>query len=563
MKIPPKVSFALSSVWILLLSVLLRTDVSSVQRIFILLNLVLTIVILYFKYLSEPKPEPIDIKEIDKITYQPNQEKEKKESTKKNYDLHNYKVKAICENVKEFSKNCKEGEHFILRKSSVSHMAPQPDNPRHNDSHIDVRKLTTILEIDVDSMTCVAESGVTFDELVRHTIPLGLAPRCVSELKGITIGGAVAGCSVESMSFKYGGFHDSCLEYEIITGKGELIRCSPTTEPELFNSVHGSFGTIAIITLLKFQLVKVKPYVKIDYLTSKTIDGYLETIQKFYDNRNLYSNEEIDQKKQEEKLKDTSLNWTEMMDGLIHQKDQFVLNSANFVDKLPANTKLSEFWVTPYYKTAKNKKCDYMTTYDYFFRYDSDCHWSLRNMPGLENMVLRKLLGRAFLGSSNILKMAGRLPFLVKKGGKPDVIVDVFIPIENVKTFFDWYLETFGEYFPLWIVPYEMPQYQLQNYKHYPWLNPDLMKNLKSSLFIDIAIYGFEQKGKKLNYYHELEKKVLELKGMKTLITHNFYDKDSFWQTFNKPLYRKIKQRSDPKNLLRELYNKTNFKKKK
>jgi FAD/FMN-containing dehydrogenase len=38
-----------------------------------------------------------------------------------------------------------------------------------------------------------------------------------------TVGGAVAGCSLESMSFRRGGFHDTCLAYEVITGDGDVL----------------------------------------------------------------------------------------------------------------------------------------------------------------------------------------------------------------------------------------------------------------------------------------------------------------------------------------------------
>ena len=58
-------------------------------------------------------------------------------------------------------------------------------------------------------------------------------PIVVPELKTITIGGAVAGCSIESMSFVHGGFHDTCLEYEVITATGEVLTCTPDNEHRL------------------------------------------------------------------------------------------------------------------------------------------------------------------------------------------------------------------------------------------------------------------------------------------------------------------------------------------
>ncbi|MHA2197291.1 MAG: hypothetical protein ACXABO_17050 [Promethearchaeota archaeon] len=65
------------------------------------------------------------------------------------------------------------------------------------------------------------------------------------------------------------------------------------------------------------------------------------------------------------------------------------------------------------------KKQDFLSTIDYFFRYDADAHWSIRNVAGgiLENKIVRRLVGPFILGSTNILKISERLPFLTKKGG--------------------------------------------------------------------------------------------------------------------------------------------------
>ncbi|MBK8259261.1 MAG: FAD-binding oxidoreductase [Polyangiaceae bacterium] len=48
-----------------------------------------------------------------------------------------------------------------------------------------------------ESCVCVAEPGLTFSTLLQLSLPHGLAPALVPELKNITVGGAVAGCAVE------------------------------------------------------------------------------------------------------------------------------------------------------------------------------------------------------------------------------------------------------------------------------------------------------------------------------------------------------------------------------
>ena len=138
---------------------------------------------------------------------------------------HEERVRRIAAEVKaraaarRASGGGSDGPGFAsLGKASVSHMVPNPGDPRHRDRKVDVRDLREILDLDLAGRTCTAEPGLTFSDLVRATLPYGLAPTLVPELKTITIGGAVSGCSVESMSYRYGGFHDGCLEYEIVTG---------------------------------------------------------------------------------------------------------------------------------------------------------------------------------------------------------------------------------------------------------------------------------------------------------------------------------------------------------
>ena len=56
------------------------------------------------------------------------------------------------------------------------------------------------------------------------------------------------------MAHRYGGFHDSCTELEVVTGTGKVVRCSREQDSELFAMMHGSYGTLGIITQITFDL---------------------------------------------------------------------------------------------------------------------------------------------------------------------------------------------------------------------------------------------------------------------------------------------------------------------
>ena len=81
-----------------------------------------------------------------------------------------------------------------LRKRAVSHEVPKAGDARRKDEKIDLSHLTGIIDIDPAALTCTAESGVTFVDLVAATLRYGLVPLVVPELKTITSGGAVWGC---------------------------------------------------------------------------------------------------------------------------------------------------------------------------------------------------------------------------------------------------------------------------------------------------------------------------------------------------------------------------------
>jgi FAD/FMN-containing dehydrogenase len=404
-----------------------------------------------------------------------------------------------------------------LRKRAVAHQVPKNGDRRRNDDKIDLTDLDAILHVDPERRICVAEPGVTFVDLVRATMRHGLAPIIVPELKTITIGGAVSGCSIESMSFKHGGFHDTCLEYEVITATGDVIVCTPDNEHQLvFQMMHGAFGTLGILSKLTFRLVPAKPFVRLRNVVHRGLDDYLDAI------RGHRIHDDVD-----------------FMDGIIHAPDAYALCTGDFVDRAPYTSRYD--WMKVYYQSTRSRGEDYMTTEDYFFRYDR----------GVTNVRPSSWLGRLlfgkFVASSEMLAIGNKLSWALPKR-KPTVTLDVFVPISRVPAFFAWWNADLA-FYPLWCVPY-------RRVRDYEWLDGSFYRGLDDDLFIDLAIYGMKQKDDR-NLHKVIEDKLVELGGIKTLIAHNYYSEDEFWRIWNKPNYDSVKAVTDPKNLFRDLYTKT------
>lgn len=433
------------------------------------------------------------------------------------YEQHRNKVAAIAGQLRRHHQ--RGGDKPVsLRKKGPSHQVPKGGDLRFRDDKIDISALDAILEIDPVRRVCVAESGVTFVKLVAATMRHGLVPIVVPELETITIGGAVAGCSIESMSFVRGGFHDTCLAYEVITAAGEVLVCTPDNEHRLvFQMMQGAFGTLGIVALLTFELVPCKPFVHVSYETHADVPSYLGAIRKHADTRDV-----------------------DFMDGIIHRPDKLVLSTADFVDSAPYTSRYD--WMQVYHRSTATRTDDYLRTPDYFFRYNR----------GVTNVRPSSWLGRLlfgrWVGSTEVLWLADRLNWALPTKN-PSVTLDVFLPISKAPAFLAWYRKTF-DFFPLWCVPY-------RRVRDYEWLDPSFYAAMgDDDMFIDLALYGMKQVPG-TNAHRIMEEGLREHGGIKTLIAHNYYSEAEFWAIWNKPNYDAVKAITDPRNLFRDLYTKT------
>ena len=403
-----------------------------------------------------------------------------------------------------------------FKKKTPPHQVPKRYDQRRGDEKIDLSDLDQILEIDPTAMTCTAEPAVTFDEVVRATSRYGLVPIIVPEHKTISLGGAVAGCAMESMSFRHGGFHDTCLEYELITAKGGVLRCSPHENPLVFQMLHGSFGTLGVVSLLRFKLIRAAPYVHVMYETYATLEAFQQAIWRYF------SAQDVD-----------------YLDGQIFSPSKHVLCVGRFAERAPYVSRYD--WLKAYCESIPRRAEDYLTTYDYLFRYDR----------GVTQVSPTSLLGRALFGklvhSDSRLRAADRFHRFLP-ANNPSVIVDVFIPFSRTAGFMDWYHREM-HFYPMWCVPFRRT-------RDYEWLSPQWWSGVHDPLFLDLAIYGLKQPPGR-NLYKEFEDELLRVNGTKTLISYNYYDEQTFWSLWNRETYQTVKQLTDPDNIFRDLYTKT------
>src|SRR5690349_4774798 len=138
---------------------------------------------------------------------------------------------------------------------------------------LDVSGLDGVISIDATARTADVQGMCTYENLVAATLPLGLMPFVVPQLKTITLGGAVTGLGIESTSFRNGLPHESVLEMDILTGDGVIVTARPDGEhADLFAGFPNSYGSLGYATRLRIELEPVKPLVALRHVRFSDLD---------------------------------------------------------------------------------------------------------------------------------------------------------------------------------------------------------------------------------------------------------------------------------------------------
>src|SRR5436309_1773548 len=145
---------------------------------------------------------------------------------------------------------------------------------------LDGSGLSNVISVDADARTADVAGMCTYEDLVAATLPYGLSPLVVPQLKTITLGGAVTGLGIESASFRNGLPHESVLEMDILTGTGDVITASRDLCSDLFHAFPNSYGTLGYSVRLKIELESVKPFVALKHLRFHSLADLLAAMDR-------------------------------------------------------------------------------------------------------------------------------------------------------------------------------------------------------------------------------------------------------------------------------------------
>jgi FAD/FMN-containing dehydrogenase len=405
---------------------------------------------------------------------------------------------------------------------------------------LDVSGLGSVIAIDAEAATVDVGGVCTYERLVEATLPYGLAPFVVPQLKTITLGGAVTGLGIESTSFRNGLPHESVLEIDVLTGSGEVITASPTEHADLFYGFPNSYGTLGYSTRLKIALERVQPYVALRHL-------------RFHDLRELEAAmDRIISDRSWEGLR------VDYLDGVVFAADESYLTLGTQTDEPGPVSDYTGLDI--YYRSIQQRTTDRLTIHDYLWRWDTDWFWCSRAF-GAQNPRIRRLWPKRYRRSSFYWKLialdhrydiADRLE--KRKGNPPRerVVQDIEVPIEHTADFMEWFLREVPIE-PVWLCPLRLRESGRGNR---PW---PLYPIEPERTYVNIGFWSSvpTRSGAQEGATNRLiEKRVSELDGHKSLYSDAYYDPAEFADLYGGERYAELKKQYDPKSRLLDLYSK-------
>ena len=411
---------------------------------------------------------------------------------------------------------------------------------RFRQSHhpgLDVSGFGNVLSVDPLTRTADVQGMVTYEQLVDATLPYGLMPLVVPQLKTITIGGAVAGLGIESSSFRNGLPHESVREMEILTGDGRVVLARPDNEhAALFFGFPNSYGSLGYALRLTIDLEPVRPFVRLRHLRFDTADACLAAMADVCESAS-HDGDEV-----------------HFVDGTVFAPDEQYLTLGTFVDSAP---RVSDYTgMAIYYRSIQRREVDYLTVRDYLWRWDTDWFWCSRAF-GVQHPLIRWLWPRRYRRSDVYRRLvavdrryqvSARVGRLLGRPPREAVIQDVEIPIGNTAKFLDIFHRDIGIR-PVWLCP-------LRLLAPNPWPLYPLAAN---RLYVNVGFWSTVALGPDQDdgFHNRLiEDVVSTLDGHKSLYSTVHYSREEFWQRYNGLTYHEIKRTYDPQGRLPDLYDK-------
>jgi FAD/FMN-containing dehydrogenase len=436
--------------------------------------------------------------------------------------------------------------------------------PRTDDAvaGLDVSGLNGVISVDPDGRTADVQGMCTYEALLEATLPYGLMPTVVPQLRTITIGGAVTGLGIESTSFRNGLPHEAVLEMDILTGAGELLTVTRGRHADLFHGFPNSYGSLGYAVRLKVRLDPVHPYVALRHVRFTDLDALCDVVADITAKRH-FDGEQV-----------------EFVDGVVFGPDEAYLSLGRWAD-WPQDAGLSRAsdytGQQVFYRSIQARERDCLSVADYLWRWDTDWFWC-SGAFGVQNPWIRRIWPRRYRRSDVYHRLVGldhRFGVVAKldriRGLPPRerVVQDVEIPLHRTADFLRWFAEHVPMS-PVWLCPLRLREPDADAGGRpddaaaggslaadgKPW---PLYPLRPREIYVNVGFWGSVPilDGRADGDVNRLiEDAVAERDGHKSLYSDAYYDRTSFDALYGGEVYGQLKAKYDPGSRLTGMYEK-------
>jgi FAD/FMN-containing dehydrogenase len=411
---------------------------------------------------------------------------------------------------------------------------------------LDVSGLTGVFAVDPVARTADVGGICTYQDLVAATLPHGLAPLVVPQLKTITVGGAATGGGIESTAFRNGVVYDDIAVMDILTGSGDVVTAAPEgPHADLYYGFANSYGSLGYATRLRVRLEPVEPYVALRHLRFHDVADLQDAIAQISERRD-YRGEPVD-----------------YLDGVVFTAtEQYLTLGRGTAERGPTSDYTGR---QIYYRSIQQRTTDRLTIHDYLWRWDTDWFWCSRAF-GVQQPLIRRLWPRPLKRSSVYWKLValdrrfGIADRLERIHGRPPlerVVQDIEVPIDRTAEFITWFLDNVPIE-PIWLCPLKVPRR--------PGAAPDstdptwpLHPFEPERTYVNIGFWSAvpqQSGGPEGVTNRRIEATVSALGGHKSLYSDAFYSREEFAAKYGGETYTALKNRYDPTHRLLDLYDK-------
>ena len=430
------------------------------------------------------------------------------------------------------------GAPVRLAKSTSNLFRPRVDT---DVAGLDVSGLTGVIEVDAAGHTAQVQGMCTYEDLVAATLPYGLIPLVVPQLRTITLGGAVTGLGIEATSFRNGLPHESVLEMDVLTGSGEVVTAAPEgPHADLFAAFPNSYGSLGYALRLHIELEPVRTRVALRHLRFGDARSLAEAVTRIVD------------------AGDHEGTRVDGLDGVAFAPDELYLTLATWTDDDRPTSDYTGQQI--YYRSIRERTSDLLTTHDYLWRWDTDWFWC-SGAFGVQNPWVRRVWPRRWRRSDvyhriiGLDRRLGLIDRLDARAGRPRrerVIQDVEVGVDRLAEFLAWFDAEVGMR-PVWLCPLRLRDVggEVRTWPTYP-LRPGVT-------YVNVGFWGTVPVGDDapnapLN--RAIETTVHDLGGHKSLYSEAFYEREDFDRLYDGANLARVRHDYDPEGRLTGLYDK-------